>query len=85
VERIHNELRALGIADDAALMVADLEPFDSYHYLGAEATEAGLGLTRDCRLLDVGQWIGGPAHHLAAKIGCHASNRTRSRCRRGSG
>lgn len=76
VERIHNELRALGIADDAPLTVADLAPFDSYHYLGAEAVEsaaAALDLTRDSRLLDVGAGIGGPARHLAEKIGCHVT------------
>ncbi|MDA0704384.1 MAG: methyltransferase domain-containing protein [Proteobacteria bacterium] len=76
VERIHNELRALGIADDAPLTAADLEPFDSYHYLGAEAVESAataLRLTRDSRLLDVGSGIGGSARHLAAKIGCHVT------------
>jgi SAM-dependent methyltransferase len=76
VERIHNELRALGIAEDAPLTVADLAPFDSYHYLGAEAVDsaaAALGLTRDSRLLDVGSGIGGPARHIAQSIGCHVT------------
>ena len=39
VERILNELHALGIDDDAPLEVEDLTPFDQYHYHGTEAVD----------------------------------------------
>ena len=39
VERIHNELRELGIPDDAPLTVEQLVPFDQYHYHGTEAVD----------------------------------------------
>ena len=60
-ERIHNELRALGIADDAALSVDDLTPFDQYHYHGTEAVEETIAALRpgpESRLLEVGSGIG---------------------------
>ena len=76
VERIHHELRALGIADDAPLTVAQLVPFDQYHYHGTEAVDlaaARLGLGPHSRVLDVGAGIGGPARWLAATTGCHVT------------
>src|SRR5262249_28761963 len=57
VERIHNELRALGIADDAPLTVEQLVPFDQYHYHGTEAVDEAarrLGVGPATRVLDVG-------------------------------
>jgi SAM-dependent methyltransferase len=75
-ERIHNELRALGIADDAALSVDDLTPFDQYHYHGTEAVEetiAALHPGPESRLLEVGSGIGGPARYLASRTGCHVT------------
>ena len=39
VERINNELLALGIAEDAALNVEQLTPFDQYHYHGTNAVD----------------------------------------------
>jgi cyclopropane fatty-acyl-phospholipid synthase-like methyltransferase len=76
VERIHHELRALGIADDAPLTVAQLVPFDQYHYHGTEAVDlaaARLGLEAESRVLDVGAGIGGPARWLAATTSCHVT------------
>jgi len=75
-ERIHNELRALGIADDAALSVDDLTPFDQYHYHGTQAVEetiAALCPGPESRLLEVGSGIGGPARYLASRTGCHVT------------
>ena len=40
VERVFNELRALGIDDEAPLAVEDLTPFDQYHYHGTAAVDA---------------------------------------------
>jgi cyclopropane fatty-acyl-phospholipid synthase-like methyltransferase len=76
VERIHNELHALGIADDAPLTVEQLVPFDQYHYHGTDAVDeaAGrLGIDSTTRVLDVGSGIGGPARWLAATTGCHVT------------
>ncbi len=72
VERIHNELIALDIADGAPLTVEQLTPFDQYHYFGTEAVDeaiAALGLTAGMRVLDVGSGIGGPARYMAARSG----------------
>ena len=76
VERIHNELRALGIADDAPLTVEQLVPFDQYHYHGTEAVDEAaerLGIGPATSVLDVGAGIGGPARWLAATTGCHVT------------
>jgi sarcosine/dimethylglycine N-methyltransferase len=76
VERIHHELRALGIADDAPLTVGQLVPFDQYHYHGTVAVDeaaARLGIDAASRVLDVGAGIGGPARWLAATTGCHVT------------
>jgi cyclopropane fatty-acyl-phospholipid synthase-like methyltransferase len=76
VERVLNELRANGIADDAPLTVAQLVPYDQYHYHGTDAVDLGasrLGLGPESRVLDVGAGIGGPARWLAATTGCHVT------------
>jgi len=76
VERIHNELHALGIADDAPLTVEQLVPFDQYHYHGTEAVDEAarrLAVGAGSRVLDVGAGIGGPARWLAATTGCHVT------------
>jgi cyclopropane fatty-acyl-phospholipid synthase-like methyltransferase len=76
VDRIHNELRASGIAEGAPLSVADLSPHDQYHYLGTEAVDhaiAALGLGPRSRVLEIGSGIGGPARHVAATVGCRVT------------
>jgi cyclopropane fatty-acyl-phospholipid synthase-like methyltransferase len=76
VERIHHELRTLGIADDAPLTLAQLVPYDQYHYHGTEVVDLAasrLGLGPESRVLDVGAGIGGPARWLAATTGCHVT------------
>lgn len=76
VERIENELRARGIEDGAPLAVADLTPFDQYHYHGTAAVDAAieaLALGPKSRVLEVGSGIGGPARYLAATVGCHVT------------
>ncbi|MDH3476317.1 MAG: hypothetical protein OEM59_21780, partial [Rhodospirillales bacterium] len=72
VERILNELRALGFADGAPLRVEDLLPFDQYHYEGTETVDAALAALAagpESRLLDVGSGIGGPARYMAERTG----------------
>ncbi|MDP1701480.1 MAG: methyltransferase domain-containing protein [Aestuariivirga sp.] len=74
VQRIHNELAALGIGPDAALRVDQLTPFDQYHYFGTDAVDEALvvlQLQPGSRVLDVGSGIGGPARYIAAKTGAH--------------
>ena len=41
VERIYDELRNIGIGEDDPLTVADLLPFDQYHYFGTLAVDEG--------------------------------------------
>lgn len=76
VQRIHNELAALGIGLDAALRVDQLTPFDQYHYFGTEAVDEALEVLQlqpGSRVLDVGSGIGGPARYIAAKTGAHVT------------
>ncbi len=73
VERVFNELRALGVAGDAPIDVQQLVAFDQYHYLGTEAVDEAvrrLGLTPELNVLEVGSGIGGPSRHLAHRCGC---------------
>ena len=72
VHRIYNNLAALGIAPDDRLTVAQLTPFDQYHYDGTHAVDLAmdrLGLTPGQRLLDIGSGIGGPARHISDRYG----------------
>jgi cyclopropane fatty-acyl-phospholipid synthase-like methyltransferase len=74
VDRIHNELRELGLDGSAPLTAALLAPFDQYHYVGTDAVDLAartLGLDEGSRVLEVGSGIGGPARHLASTVGCH--------------
>ena len=76
VQRIHNELAALGIGPDAALRVDQLTPFDQYHYFGTDAVDEALEVLQlqpGSRVLDVGSGIGGPARYIAAKTGAHVT------------
>lgn len=76
VHRIHRELEALGIDEDAALRVDQLTPFDQYHYFGTDAVDEALDalqIAEGSRVLDVGSGIGGPARYIAAKTGAHVT------------
>jgi cyclopropane fatty-acyl-phospholipid synthase-like methyltransferase len=76
VERINNELAALGIDNDEALTPAQLFPFDQYHYHGTDAVQVAaylLGLGPTSHILDVGSGLGGPARYLASTMGCHVT------------
>ncbi|MGH6875385.1 MAG: SAM-dependent methyltransferase, partial [Aestuariivirgaceae bacterium] len=74
VERINNELAALGLGADAALNVEDLTAFDQYHYLGTSAVDQAieaLGIVATSRVLEIGSGIGGPARYVAQRTGAH--------------
>ena len=76
VERIYDDLRQAGIGADDPLTVADLLPFDQYHYLGAEAVDAAiqaLAIGAHSRVLDVGSGLGGPARYIADRTGCRVT------------
>ena len=73
VDRVFNELSAMGIDDDSPLDVQTLCAFDQYHYLGTEAVDAAvtaLDIDSNMEVLEVGGGIGGPSRHLAHASGC---------------
>jgi cyclopropane fatty-acyl-phospholipid synthase-like methyltransferase len=73
VERVFNELRAMGIADSDPIDVEALCKFDQYHYLGTDAVDEGirqLAIGQDMQVLEVGSGIGGPSRYLAHAAGC---------------
>lgn len=72
VHRIYNNLAAMGLGPDDSLTVAQLTPFDQYHYEGTEAVDLALerlDLQPGEALLDIGSGIGGPARYIADKTG----------------
>lgn len=76
VERVFNELHAAGIRDEDPIPVELLCSLDQYHYHGTTAVDFAfrtLGLGPGDRVLDVGAGIGGPARHLASRVGCHVT------------
>ena len=73
VDRVFNDLRAAGIADDAPVDVATLSQFDQYHYFGTDAVDeaiAAAAVSESSRVLDIGSGLGGPARYLADRTGC---------------
>lgn len=74
VERVFNELAALGVGPADPIDVEQLVNFDQYHYLGTAAVDEAvqrLGLGGGQRVLEVGSGIGGPSRHLSHSSGCH--------------
>ena len=73
VERVYNELRAIGFDDDSPLDVETLFEFDQYHFFGIEAVDDAISSAKirpGQRVLDVGSGLGGPARYLAHTLGC---------------
>jgi cyclopropane fatty-acyl-phospholipid synthase-like methyltransferase len=76
VDRVFNELAALGIGANDPIDADLLARFDQYHYLGTEAVDEAvrrLRLARDMDVLDVGAGLGGPARHIARRVGCRVT------------
>ncbi len=72
VDRIYNELLAAGLDNQKKLSVADLVPFDQYHYQGPHAVNvaiASLGIDSKDRVVEIGSGIGGPSRYIAANTG----------------
>jgi SAM-dependent methyltransferase len=72
---ITDALAAIGKTPDT-VTVDDLAPVDEFHIGGRAATEElvkQLDLTRDCRVLDVGSGLGGPARFVASRYGCRVT------------
>ena len=72
MDRIYNELLAAGLDNQKKLSVADLVPFDQYHYHGTHAGNvaiASLGIDSKDRVLEIGSGIGGPSRYIAANTG----------------
>ncbi len=72
VDRVYNELAALGLGEDDTLSAGNLANFDQYHYHGTDAVDAAielLGIGADERVLEIGSGIGGPARHIATTTG----------------
>lgn len=76
VDRIRADLAAAGIGDNDALTVADLTPYDQYHYEGTSAVADACAFLRaepGRRILDIGSGLGGPARFIAAETGAHVT------------
>lgn len=74
-ERIFHAFDQSGL-DAGALKPSDLAPVDEFHMGGRAATAdivAGLGLTAQDRVLDIGSGLGGLVRYLAAEVGCRAT------------
>ena len=72
VDRVYNELAAIGLDNDADISTADLTAFDQYHYHGTDAVDAAiesLDIREHDQVLEIGSGIGGPARHIAAMTG----------------
>ena len=73
VDRVFDELTALGFGPEDPVDVTVLSNFDQYHYLGTEAVDEGikrLAISANMSVLDVGGGIGGPSRHIAHSTGC---------------
>lgn len=76
VHRIYNTLSSLGIGPDDPLTVAQLTPFDQYHYDGTDAVDLALdqlAVGPASHVLDIGSGIGGPARYIAATTGARVT------------
>ena len=76
VDRIHNELRQIGISESDPLDVPTLSQFDQYHYFGTDAVDEVIEVAdigKGSNVLEIGSGIGGPSRYLAYKTGCRVT------------
>ena len=76
VDRIHNDLSAIGIGPDDPLSVDVLSQFDQFHYFGTDAVDHAIreaGISSASHVLDIGAGLGGPARYLSERTGCHVT------------
>lgn len=76
IERIHNELRALGKSDTEPLDAAEISVFDQMHYHGTTAVDQAIqlaGINNQSRVLEIGAGIGGPCRHVVARTGAQVT------------
>ncbi len=76
VDRIHNDLRAIGIGKNDPLDGPTLSQFDQYHYFGTDAVDEAIelaGIKPASNVLEIGSGIGGPSRYLAYKTGCQVT------------
>lgn len=74
VDRVYKELAVSGLNNDDKLCVADLAPFDQYHYHGTDAVDVAintLGIGATDRVLEIGSGIGGPSRYIAENTGAN--------------
>jgi len=74
-ERIASGLRRAGKTLDN-LTIADLAPYDEFHFRGREATlelARQMNLDKASQVLDIGSGLGGPARTLAEEYGCYVT------------
>lgn len=73
VDRVFNELTAMGVGENDFVDVEQLCQFDQYHYLGTDAVDEAvkkLAISADMDVLEVGGGIGGPSRYLSYTSGC---------------
>ena len=73
IDRVHNELKSMGISPDAKVDPVQLSEVDSLHYLGNAAIEAAIdaaSISAQDRVLDIGSGLGGPARMLCHMTQC---------------
>ena len=72
VERVYNELRAIGKLDSRDIQAEELYHFDQLHYHGTRSIERAikkLKINEKSKILEIGSGLGGPARCIAQQTG----------------
>jgi len=76
VDRVCNELREIGKSDTDPLRAEELSSFDQLHYHGTAAVDhaiSELAISSGTSVLEIGSGIGGPARHIASRVGARVT------------